>query len=98
MVQVLNGKSPKVLGSIRIEGRDLMNNCVMMGKGSLRTARHNMLRKISKDIKFLVHLQRNVMDICLRNMDQYELEHSVVLVQGRLGLGHLLPPSPGIHR
>lgn len=38
------------------------------------------------------------MDICLRNMDQYELEHSVVLVQGRLGLGHLLPPSPGIHR
>ena len=40
-----------------------------MGKGSLRGARCNVLRKVAKEVMFLVNLQRNVMDMYLRNMD-----------------------------
>ena len=61
-----------------------------------KRARSKVLRKVAKDIKFFVHLQRDVMDMYLglRNVDRYALEHSVEVV--REHLGHFL--RSGIHR
>jgi hypothetical protein len=94
VVQIPGGKSSEVLGSKLVGGRDSVNEWV--GKGGLRRARCNLLRKVAKDIMFLVelvHLQRNVMNMYLRNMNRYALEHPVVLERGYLG--HAL--RPGIH-
>lgn len=91
MVEIPIGQSSEVLGSRLVGGRDPVNQWV--GKGGLRRARCNVLREVIKEIVFLVHLQRNVMDMYLRNMDRYALEHLVVLVRGHLG--HAL--HPGIH-
>lgn len=94
MVQIPGGKSSEVLGSKLVGSRDSVNEWV--GKGGLRRARCNLLRKVANDIMFLVelvHLQRNVMNMYLRNMDRYALEHPVVLERGYLG--HAL--RPGIH-
>jgi hypothetical protein len=86
-----NGQSSEVLGSMLVGGRDPVNKWI--GKGGLRRARCNVLRKVAKNVTFLVHLQRDIMDMYLRKMDQYALEHPVVLV--RRHLGHAL--DPGIH-
>jgi hypothetical protein len=91
VVQITIGQSSEVVGSRLVGGRDPVNKC--MGKGGLRRARCNVLRKVAKEV-MLVHLQRNIMDMYLRNMDRfYALERSVVLVRGHLG--HAL--HPGIH-
>jgi hypothetical protein len=90
VVEIPIGQSSEVLGSMLVGGRDPVNK--WMGEGGLRRARCNGLRKVAKEV-FLVHLQRNVMDMYLRNMDRYALEHLVVLVRGHLG--HAL--HPGTH-
>jgi len=66
MVQITTGKSPEILGSKLVRGRDLVN-VKWMRKGGLRRARCDVLRKVSKDIRIWVqvHLQRNVMDMHL---------------------------------
>jgi hypothetical protein len=88
VVQIPIGQSSEVLGSRLVGGRDPVK---WMGKGGLRRVGCNALGKVTKEIMFLVHLQRNVMGMYLRNMDGYAPEHLVVLVWGHLG--HVLHPG-----
>ena len=90
VVQMTIGQSSEVLGSGVIGSRDPVNKW----KGGLRRARCNVLRKIAIGVMFWVHLRRNIMEMYLRSMDGYALEHLVVLV--RRHLEHAL--HPGIHR
>jgi hypothetical protein len=62
VVQITICESSEILGSRLAGGRDPVNK--WMGKGGLRMARCNVLRKVTKEV-MLVHLQRNIMDMYL---------------------------------
>ena len=84
MVHVANGQTSEILSRWLTRSRDPMSSRIR--KGRLNKEWWDMLRNVVEKVMFLILLWRNMqLDMPLRNVSRYPLEHWVVLVPECLG-------------